>query len=306
MTQPPTSCAPVLFLVFNRPERTREVFSAIRAARPSRLFVAADGPRPDRLGEAERCAAVRAIATAVDWPCEIYTLFRPHNLGCGLAVSEAISWFFSQVPEGIVLEDDCLPDPSFFGFCTALLERYRSDRRVFKIAGTNPLGRWLGPESSDYFYSSFGYSWGWASWSDRWSCFDFNLSDWPRFEHVSHSKFYPFSRKRNHVFRATHAGQIDTWDYQWHFTINCNHALVAVPSVNLISNSGFEAEATHTQNVLSLYARNPLGQLQAPYRAPSFFLPDRLYERAMYRLIAREARRERMSRFWMLCQRLWR
>ena len=132
----PQRCAPVLFLVFNRPERTREVFSAIRAVRPSQLFVAADGPRPERLGEAARCSEVRSIATAVDWPCEIHTLFRDTNLGCGLAVSEAVSWFFSQVLQGIVLEDDCLPDPSFFDFCTALLERYCADRRVFKIAGT--------------------------------------------------------------------------------------------------------------------------------------------------------------------------
>lgn len=303
MTQPP-SCAPVLFLVFNRPERTREVFSAIRAARPSRLFVAADGPRPERFGEAERCDAVRAIATAVDWPCEVYTLFRDTNLGCGRAVSEAISWFFSQVPEGIVLEDDCRPDPSFFGFCSALLQRYRSDRRVFKIAGTNPLGRWPGPESSDYFFSSFGYSWGWASWSDRWAAFDLKLDDWLDFELVSHARFYPFSRQRNKGFRATNAGQIDTWDYQWHFAISRNHGLVVVPKVNLICNIGFEAEATHTRNVLSLYSRNPVGHLQAPYRAPRFFLPDRLYERAMYRLIAREARREWLSRVWMRFKRL--
>ena len=299
------SCAPVLFLVFNRPERTREVFSAIRAARPSRLFVAADGPRPERLGEAERCSAVRAIATSVDWPCEVYTFFRDTNLGCGRAVSEAISWFFSQVPEGIVLEDDCLPDPSFFGFCSALLERYRTDKRVFKIAGTNPLGRWPGPESSDYFYSSFGYSWGWASWNDRWACFDLKLVDWPCFERISHAQFYPFSSQRNQEFCATYAGQIDTWDYQWHFAISRNHGLVAVPKVNLIRNSGFEAEATHTRNAFSLYARNPVGHLQAPYRAPRFLLPDRLYERAMYRLIAREARREWVSRLWMRFKRLW-
>jgi hypothetical protein len=305
MTQS-VSCAPVLFLVFNRPERTREVFSAIRAARPSRLFVAADGPRPDRLGEAERCAAVRAIATAVDWPCEVYTLLRDANLGSGRAVSEAITWFFSQVPEGIVLEDDCRPDLSFFSFCSTLLERYRSDWRVFKIAGTNPLGYWPGFEGSSYFYSSYGYSWGWASWGNRWATFDLKLSDWPSFEHSSHARHYPFSRQRNQGFRASQTNLIDAWDYQWHFAISRNHGLVVVPTVNLIRNIGFEPEATHTRNVFSLYARNPVGKLQAPYRAPRFFLPDRLYERAMYRLIAREARREWLSRVWMRFKRLWR
>jgi hypothetical protein len=300
------SCAPVLFLVFNRSERTRQVFQAIRAARPARLFVAADGARPDRPAEAERCAEVRAIATAVDWPCEVQTLFRDRNLGCGRAVSEAISWFFAQVPEGIVLEDDCQPDPSFFGFCTVLLERYRDDRRVFKVAGTNPLGQWPGLAGSSYLFSSYGYSWGWASWRDRWASFDLKLAEWPRFERSSHGRHYPFSRQRNLGFRATHAGLIDTWDYQWHFAISCNHALVVVPTRNLVRNIGFEPEATHTRNALSLYARNPLGRLEPPFLAPPFMLPDRPYEQAMYRLIGREARREWLSRQWSRLRRLWR
>lgn len=303
---PTGSCPPVLFLVFNRPERTHKVFQAIREARPPQLFVAADGPRPERLAEAERCAEARAIATAVDWPCEVLTLFRDSNLGCGRAVSDAISWFFTHVPEGIVLEDDCQPDPSFFGFCTALLQRYRADRRVFKIAGTNPLGYWPGFEGSSYIFSSYGYSWGWASWRDRWASFDLNLSDWPSFEHSSHARQYPFSRQRNRGFRATRAGLIDTWDYQWHFAISRNHGLVAIPTVNLVRNIGFEPEATHTRNALSLYARNPVGRLEPPFRAPRFMLPDRPYERAMYRLIGREARREWLSRQLQRLGRLWR
>lgn len=289
-------CAPVLFLVFNRPERTRQVFAAIREARPARLFVAADGPRSERPGERQCCDQVRQIATAVDWPCEVQTLFRAQNLGCGRAVSEAISWFYQHVPEGIVLEDDCCPDPSFFEFCTAMLERYRADQRVFKIAGTNPLGRWPGFDESSYIFSSYGYSWGWASWRDRWQVFDLSLADWPAFERSSHARFYPFSRQRNQGFQATHAGLIDTWDYQWHFAISRSHGLVVVPVLNLVRNIGFDAEATHTRNALSLYARNPVGRLAAPYRAPLFMLPDRPYEQAMYRLIAREGRREWLSR----------
>lgn len=294
--QASVSCAPVLFLVFNRPERTRRVFAAIREARPKQLFVAADGPRPDRPEDRQCCAEVRQLATAVDWPCEVRTLFRTQNLGCGRAVSEAISWFYQNVAEGIVLEDDCCPDPSFFDFCTAMLVRYRGDRRVFKIAGTNPLGHWPGPEGSSYIYSSYGYSWGWASWRNRWQLFDLKLADWPAFEKSSHASFYPFSVQRNQGFRATHSGMIDTWDYQWHFAISRNHGLVVVPTLNLVRNIGFDAEATHTRNMLSLYARNPVGRLVAPYHAPLFMLPDRLYEQAMYRLIAREGRREWLSR----------
>jgi hypothetical protein len=300
------SSAPVLFLVFNRPERTRSVFQAIRAVRPARLFVAADGPRPDRPADAGRCVDARAIATAVDWPCDVQTLFRDNNLGCGRAVSEAISWFFGQVSEGIVLEDDCEPDPSFFDFCTVLLERYRGDRRVFKIAGTNPLGHWGDMENGSYLYSSYGYSWGWASWRDRWSSFDLSLADWPSFERSAHARYYPFSRQRNAGFRATHSGLIDTWDYQWHFAISRNHGLVVVPRLNLVRNIGFDAEATHTRNGLSLYARNRVCQLLPPFLPPRFMLPDRPYEQAMYRLIGREARREWLSRQYTRLRRLLR
>lgn len=295
MTPPVMSSAPVLFLVFNRPKRTRQVFEVIRAVRPPKLFVAADGPRSDRSGESELCAEVRAIATTVDWPCEIHTLFRDSNLGCGRAVSEAISWFFSHVPEGIVLEDDCLPDPSFFPFCAALLERYRTDPRVFKVAGTNPLGTWPGCQGSSYFFSSYGYSWGWASWRDRWAYYDLGLADWPCFARSSHSRYYPFTRQRNQGFQAVHAGLIDTWDYQWHFVISRHHGLVAIPTINLVRNIGFEPNATHTRNALSLYARNPLGQLFSPFQAPRFMLPDRPFEQAMFGMIAREARREWLS-----------
>jgi hypothetical protein len=136
----------VLFLVFNRPDPTRRVFDAIRAARPARLYVAADGPRADRAGEAERCAEVRAMATAVDWPCEVLTLFRDANLGCKRGVAEGIDWFFAHEAEGIILEDDVLPHPSFFAYCATLLERYRTvprpamySRAIF-MSGVGPHG----------------------------------------------------------------------------------------------------------------------------------------------------------------------
>ena len=167
------ACAPVLFLVFNRPEQTRLVFEAIRAARPAHLYVAADGPRPGRPGETERCEQARQIAMAVDWPCRVEALLRERNLGCGRAVSEAISWFFAREQEGIILEDDCLPAPDFFRFSTEMLARYRHDARIGKIAGTNPLGQWRPDGDANFFFSSYGYSWGWASWRDRWQDFEY-------------------------------------------------------------------------------------------------------------------------------------
>ena len=122
--------APVLFLVFNRPDVTMRVFEAIRHARPRRLYVAADGPRAGISSETGKCEQTRQIATQVDWDCEVKTLFRSENLGCRVAVSSAIDWFFENEPEGIILEDDCLPHPTFFHFCQELLERYQHDQRI--------------------------------------------------------------------------------------------------------------------------------------------------------------------------------
>ena len=152
---------PILFLVFNRPETTALVFQEIRKVRPQQLFVAADGPRPDRTGEAEKCAEVKKIVAAVDWPCEVKTLFRDNNLGCRVAVSSAINWFFENVEEGIILEDDCLPHPDFFRFCNELLDYYRNDERIMHIGGNNfqfvnKYGK------SSYYFSHYAHIWGWA------------------------------------------------------------------------------------------------------------------------------------------------
>src|SRR5690606_34245197 len=127
---------PILFLIFSRQDTTRREFEAIRAAHPRQVFIAADGPRPHKEGEAERCEECRKIASEVDWPCEVHTLFREENLGCGRAVSGAITWFFEHVEEGIILEDDTLPGPGFFRFCSELLERYRHDTRVMAVSGS--------------------------------------------------------------------------------------------------------------------------------------------------------------------------
>ena len=128
---------PVLLLIFNRPRTTKQVFEAVREAKPRSLHIAADGPRSHRQGESDLCEETRALVRSPDWDCTVQTLFRDHNLGCRKAVSQAISWFFENVDEGIILEDDCVPDASFFPYCSQLLARYRDDERVSMIAGSN-------------------------------------------------------------------------------------------------------------------------------------------------------------------------
>jgi hypothetical protein len=261
---------PVLFLVFNRPDTTEQVFAAIRKARPPRLYIASDGARADRSDEAEIVAEVREIATAVDWPCEVKTLFREDNLGCKHAVSEAISWFFKQEEKGIILEDDCLPHPDFFSFCDELLELYADDERVSVITGNNfQNGRLIGDAS--YYFSKYNHCWGWASWRRAWKHYDVRLQCWPEWSqaHEWREKTPDTVERRywSKIFKLVRAEKIDTWDYQWTASVWYQGGLTATPNVNLVSNIGFGPNSTHTASTdspLSRIATFPLGELQHP------------------------------------------
>lgn len=250
--------APVLFLVFNRPETTKRVFEAIKKARPPRLYVACDGPRGEKGGEADLVKLVRKIAIDVDWPCELFTLFRDSNLGCGNAVSNAISWFFKNEEMGIILEDDCLPSPSFFEFCSIMLDKYKNENRIMMVSGTNELGEWR-EGIQDYHFSKFGSVWGWATWRRAWDCYDFNISAWgdkavkERIRQFVGTKHY---KHREKVYNSMYKGEIDTWDFQWTFAKNLQHGLTVVPALNQVSNIGFGIGATHTLNLEDPRAKN--------------------------------------------------
>lgn len=231
---------PILFLIFNRPDTTSRVFEVIRTVKPSRLYVAADGPRPNFSGEAEIVESVRNIATAVDWPCEVKTLFRDINLGCKLAVSSAIDWFFENEEHGIILEDDCLPCLSFFGFCESMLHKYYDTKNVWMICGFNPKN--VGLRSQEYFLSHNPAVWGWATWRDRWSQYKVKISE----------KDFLFLRSKNNLlppyvvrhylkaFSKVSTAQIDTWDYQLVCLILRTNGCVVKPLSNLVSNIGIE------------------------------------------------------------------
>jgi len=243
---------PVAFLVFNRPETTRKVFEAIREARPPRLLVVADGPRDGRLGEAEKCVAVRKIIDEVDWPCEVQKVYSDVNLGCKKRVSGGLDWVFSTVKEAIILEDDCLPSHTFFRFCEELLERYRDDTRVMQICGFNRLGCYKSYKYS-YYFSKYGPIWGWASWQRAWRYYDVNMEIWPIVKKDMAIRFVSENRKewnwRFSLYNKLYNGEIDTWDYQWGFAKLINSGISIIPAKNLINNIGFGDEATHTRNV---------------------------------------------------------
>ena len=271
MSQPLTN-VPILFVVFKRPDTTRQVFESIRQVRPARLYVAADGPRPGRPGEHAACMQVRQIATQVDWPCEVRTLFREANLGSRGAVSTAIDWFFTQEESGLILEDDCVPSSSFFPFCEELLARYRDEPRVMMISGNNfQEGRCVG--SASYYFSKYSHTWGWATWRRAWKLFDAQMAGWPAFRTSGKLQafadgnryFEPFWR---HVFDATQSGHIVAWDYVWLLTCWMHDGLTCIPGRNLVKNIGFGAGATHTSDPSTWLAGIPLETVDFPLRHP--------------------------------------
>lgn len=268
----------IAFIIFNRPDTTQIVFEAIRRARPDHLFVIADGPRPGREGEAERCAATRRILDdGIDWPCEVYKNYSESNLGCRLRVSSGLTWVFDQVEHCIVLEDDCVPDPSFFPYCQTLLTEYRDDLRVMAISGDNFQLRRKRTNYS-YYFSDIIHIWGWATWRRAWQKYDVELSLWPEIKRGNWLKDFLGNDEQvrywTSCFDACVAG-LNTWDYQWLFACWVNRGLCILPSVNLISNIGFHADGTHTTKRGSVLANMPTQPICFPLVAPPFIIRDR-------------------------------
>ncbi|MGA7856550.1 MAG: hypothetical protein WCA11_01390 [Terracidiphilus sp.] len=262
---------PVALIVFNRPETTRHVFKAVAAARPSHLFLIADSPRTDRPGEAERCEQVRKIVTAVDWPCQVETSFASENMGCRRRVISGLNWVFSAVEEAIILEDDCVPDPSFFPFCAELLVRYRNHPQIAYVSGFNPLEKDF-PFPFSYYYSQMANLWGWATWRRAWSEYDEHIQSWPAVKEAGLLNLIFPDKKAvaywSAIFdRMAQGTGPNTWDYQWVYTCWMRNWLAVVPRRNLIQNIGFGGDATHPQAAdpgLTL----PAASVEFPLRHP--------------------------------------
>jgi hypothetical protein len=267
----------VLFLIFNRPDTTLKVFEQIRIAKPSRLYVAADAPRQGISSDVQLCKQTRAIVKNIDWECEVKTLFNKKNAGCRDGVSAAITWFFDNEEEGIILEDDCLPANSFFEFCDTLLEKYRSDTRIRHITGCNlQQGKKWG--DSSYYFSNRTHVWGWASWKRVWKDYDLNLSKYEEHEIKNRLKnIYEeplIVESWLNIFKDVKSGKINSWAYPLDFANFFNNGLVIIPNENLISNIGFGIDATHTTSTESVYANIPLVEIDE-ITDPVFILPQK-------------------------------
>jgi len=252
---------PVVIFIFNRPDLTRQVFAEIRNARPERLLIVADGPRPDHPEDIQYCAAARDIVEKVDWPCDVQKNYSQNNLGCERRVATGLDWVFEQAETAIILEDDCLPDPCFFRFCQEILERYRDDPRIMVVGSCNFRYKKMRAPFS-YYFSRFHHPWGWASWRRAWQHFDFDMQQWPDARDAGWPA-HTFPRRGllrdiwrddgrtlrfwTNTFQQTYDGNKNTWDYRWAFACFLNGGLSVMPDRNLVTNIGFDDRGTHTR-----------------------------------------------------------
>lgn len=259
---------PILLVVFNRPDTTLKVLKVIQTIKPKVLYVAADGPRINKPEDSALCKQTRKIVkSSIDWDCELKLLFRENNVGCGKAVSGAISWFFKNESEGIILEDDCLPEITFFRYSEELLKKYRFSQSIMQICGSNlQMNNKRGCYS--YYFSKIPQVWGWATWKDRWEKFRFGYD---YLEEFKIKQLYKTPNKQKfwvNLYENAIKNNMDIWGYQWTLTIQSNDGIVIIPNENLISNIGFGEQAAHTKDKTNKRANIPVKPLKFPIRHP--------------------------------------
>lgn len=250
---------PVLFLIFNRKDTAQQVFDQIKKVKPAKLYVSADGPRPNKPGEDLLCQETRDIIKQVDWNCELHTRFLDENLGCGRAISSAITWMFDTEERGIILEDDCIPNQNFFYFCEKMLEKYADNEKIMSITGDNQISNLKKIETS-YYFSRWSWIWGWATWSRAWKKYDMQLKEWPeKSQQILKDTYFDSSPEFKELFiynfekyHNLNKNQ-DSWAYQWAFTLLANNGLSIVPQVNMISNVGEDGVHFTKKNMSGLF-----------------------------------------------------
>lgn len=272
--------SPVLMIVFNRPDKAQKVLSAIRTVAPKKLYIAADGPRPGHPTDADQCKSTREIVNQVDWDCEVKTLFQPKNLGCGLAVSTGISWFFHQEEKGIILEDDCLPNIDFFRFCDELLDKYQHDTRVMQVSGTNYHKGWKRDADYSYYFSSIGHCWGWATWRRAWNHFDLYMKKYPELKSKGYMDDYVFKDVIAY-FAALPNIEQETWDVSWDFAKYSQSGLSIIPHANMVKNIGLDGDSTHEFEGTK-YKLEYSKEDSFPLKHPSMIIPDTVSDHKYY------------------------
>lgn len=274
----------ILFLVFRRLDTTMQVFKEIKKVKPPKLYIASDGAREDNITEKEQVLKIREyILTNIDWECKVETLFREKNLGCKLAVSGAISWFFENEEQGIILEDDILPSTHFFRYCDELLEKYKYNHRIMHIAGMTYAEKQNNVENYSYHFARVGGIWGWASWRRAWKLYELEMDSFPQAkkENIFDSLFIGEEKIKDFYLKMFELGyqNTHTWDYQWTYTKIINNSINIMPSKNLVKNIGFGVDgATHTTNKNTRYESMVIKELEFPLKHPHFIVIDKPFD----------------------------
>lgn len=278
--------SPILFLIFNRPLQTNVVFEEIKKVKPLKLYLCADGPRINNKSDQVKCNEVRKIVQKIDWDCEYHVLFRDENLGCKQSVSKGIDWFFENEEEGIIIEDDIVPNETFFRFCDEMLDLYRNEKKISSICGFNPIQNNNNIEKkTSYFFSRYNDIWGWATWKRSWMLYDKDLKSWP----LNKGKIFETEKNRfhywNNIFKNVYLGKIDTWDHQWTYTGILNNTYCIIPCVNLIENIGFDIDATHTKIKDGKLSEVKSKNLDFPLSHPLEIKNNSIYDDLLYQKI---------------------
>ena len=286
---------PILIIFWRRSSSLLRVIESLRVIAPTKLFLASDGPRQDNSLEAEQVAEARLLAEkAIDWPCDIARRYSENNHGVKYGPINALNWFFSQVEEGIILEDDCLPHPSFFGYCENLLEHYRNDQRIWHISGNNFLGD-ESPSDYSYFFSKLPFIWGWASWRRCWNQYDPEMQSWPDMKN-SHLLKEAFESEEEWTYWSSYWDKVSinhsvtAWDYQWMYACILNGGLAILPKSNLVENIGFGEGGVNTLNQDSPMANIPTEDIGQDIKHPSYILQDRQADHKLFSRVFTESK----------------
>lgn len=269
---------PVALVVFNRPDHTAATFARIRQQQPRELFIVADGPRSDHPSDPARCAEVRALLEEVDWPCDVRRSYADENLGLRRRVSTGLDWVFAQVDRAIILEDDCVAEPDFFGFCDAMLDRYADDSRVMAVTGDNfQRGRRRGEAA--YYFSKYPHVWGWATWRRAWERYEPDIPFWSLWKKSTEwRQAMPDLWERRYwerIFDRVASGQSNSWAYPWTAALWRHGGLTATPNANLVENIGFGEGATNTTVTQTGVGVTHLGPITHPTEVHADVAADR-------------------------------
>jgi len=274
---------PILILIYNRPNLTKQLCLQIAKVKPTRIYIASDGPKNGEIDKDKVELSRFNAVTSITWDCEIKENFNQENLGCRIAVSEAINWFFDNEEMGIILEDDCMPSESFFYYCQQLLEYYKYDERIYSISGFNQQN--IFNVENDYFFSKLGNCWGWASWRRCWKDYDVEIKDFKIFEKSDGFKNALGSSlgaiKKKMIFDGVLLNKSDSWALQWGYLRHKNNGLTCIPSRSLIKNIGFGSDATHTIFKDTFKVDNH--EIDFPLKINNFVVPSEDYDNLMFK-----------------------